>query len=252
MTNQKKYVVTGAVENGIGEVTTKRLLEEGNYVIGTYDSSLSKKAETFLAENKNIELHEVDHSDLSSLRQFVKKISKETLNGFVNVQMLFEMEHPEQFDHKMWETSIFVNLTMPNFLAHELKEMMVEGSSIVMVTSTEAFVGSFGASAYASTKAAIHNLVMTLANNLGKRNVRANALAAGWIGGVMDTDEVFNMSRKITPLGRLGQPNEIAAVVSFLLSKESSFINGSVITADGGYSGVDTIAKYEFEHSITG
>ena len=65
----------------------------------------------------------------------------------------------------------------------------------------------------------------------------------------MDTDEVFNMSRKITPLERLGDPNEVANVVSFLLSQDSSFVNGTVIVADGGYSGVDAIAKYEFDDS---
>jgi NAD(P)-dependent dehydrogenase (short-subunit alcohol dehydrogenase family) len=63
----------------------------------------------------------------------------------------------------------------------------------------------------------------------------------------MDTDEVFNMSRKITPLGRLGTQEEIADITEFLLSEKSSLINGTVITADGGYSGVDMISKYEFE-----
>jgi NAD(P)-dependent dehydrogenase (short-subunit alcohol dehydrogenase family) len=77
-----------------------------------------------------------------------------------------------------------------------------------------------------------------------------NVVAPGWIGGVMDTDEVFNISRKITPLGRLGAPEEVAAVVRFLLSEEASFISGSVITVDGGYSGVDTISKFEFEDFI--
>lgn len=59
---------------------------------------------------------------------------------------------------------------------------MVPGSSIVIITSTEAYRGSYGASAYAATKAAIHNLVRTLANNLGQRGIRINALPAGWIG----------------------------------------------------------------------
>ena len=63
----------------------------------------------------------------------------------------------------------------------------------------------------------------------------------------MDTDEVFNMSRKITPLGRLGSPEEVANVIAFLVSKDASFVNGSVVTVDGGYTGVDTIAKYESE-----
>ena len=87
---------------------------------------------------------------------------------------------------------------------------MVPGSSIVIITSTEAYRGSYGASAYAATKAAIHNLVRTLANNLGQRGIRINALPAGWIGGEMDTDEVFNKSRSLTPLGRLGTDEEIA------------------------------------------
>lgn len=66
----------------------------------------------------------------------------------------------------------------------------------------------------------------------------------------MDTDEVFNKSRKITPLGRLGDPEEIAKTVKFLCSDESSFINGSVITADGGYSNVDTVSKFEYQNYI--
>jgi NAD(P)-dependent dehydrogenase (short-subunit alcohol dehydrogenase family) len=117
---------------------------------------------------------------------------------------------------------------------------------MTVVTSTEGFIGSFGAHAYAATKAAIHNLVQSLANIAGN-GVRVNAVAAGWIGGVMNTDEVFNLSRAMTPLGRLGTPDEIAAVVAFLASREASFVNGSVVTADGGYSGVDTISKFEFQ-----
>ena len=96
---------------------------------------------------------------------------------------------------------------------------MVQGSSIVIITSTEAYRGSYGASAYAATKAAIHNLVRTLANNLGQRGIRINALPAGWIGGEMDTDEIFNKSRSLTPLGRLGTDEEIANVAYFLFFK---------------------------------
>lgn len=63
----------------------------------------------------------------------------------------------------------------------------------------------------------------------------------------MDTDEVFNMSRAVTPMGRLGSPEEIASVAGWLISDSSSFVNGTVIVTDGGYTGVDTISKFEFE-----
>ena len=102
----------------------------------------------------------------------------------------------------------------------------------------------------AATKAAIHNLVKTLANNLGRRGIRINALPAGWIGGEMDTDEIFNKSRSLTPLGRLGRDQEIADVACFLLSDKSSFVNGTTVVADGGYLGSDPLSKYEFEDSI--
>ncbi len=246
-----KIIVTGAAKPGYSEAITRRLLTEGYIVLGTYEEEDAQHAEKLkkeFASKGNLELKLVDHASRKSLKAFVESV-KGKIKGFVNGQFFFELEDPDDFDYELWEKSLAVNLSAPNFLIHELKNNMEEDSSIVIITSTEGFIGSFGASAYATTKAAIHNLVKSLANNLGAKNIRVNAIAAGWIGGVMDTDEVFNMSRRITPLGRLGSPEEIAAVAYFLLSNESSFVNGTVITADGGYSGVDTISKYEFEQS---
>ena len=163
--------------------------------------------------------------------------------------MYFNIENLENFNHDDFEKSLFINVVAPNFLIHSLKEKFSSSAAVVVITSTEGFIGSFGASAYAASKAAIHNLIKTHANNLGSRGVRVNAVAPGWIGGVMDTDEVFNLSRKITPLGRLGAAEEVAGVVAFLLSNDAGFINGTVVTVDGGYTGVDTISKFEFEAS---
>ncbi len=247
--NAQTFLVIGAGKAGIGVSVVLRILSEGHRVIGTYESEDSEQARVLLeehSENGKLTLIEVDHASRDSLSDLVKAIPAE-LGGIVHAQFLFAMEDPVKFDHKLWDLSLAVNLTAPNYLTHELSSVMTDGSSVVMVTSTEGFVGSFGASAYAATKAAMHNLVKTLANTFGHRPIRVNALAAGWIGGVMDTDEIFNMSRRITPLGRLGTPEEVASCVWFLLSEESSFVNATTLTVDGGYTAVDTISKYEFE-----
>jgi len=105
-----------------------------------------------------------------------------------------------------------------------------------------------GGISYAASKAAVHNMIKSLACNWGKVDqIRVNAVSAGWIGGEMDTDEVFNVSRNITPLGRLGRKEEVADAVEYLLSDKASFVNAHVLFLDGGYLCVDDIAKFEFE-----
>lgn len=242
------FIVTGAAKPGYGEAITRRLVAEGHDVFGTHSDAQESNAHKLSSELRNVRIVGVDHADRRSLAQFVRECPADVA-GLVHAEMLFEMERPTSFDYDTWERSLAVNLSAPNLLTLELQNKLRDGASVVTVTSTEGFIGSFGASAYAATKAAIHNLVKTHANILGKRAIRVNAVAPGWIGGVMDTDEVFNMSRKITPLGRLGNPEEVASVVWFLLGKESSFVNGTTIVVDGGYTGVDTIAKFEFENT---
>lgn len=243
-----KVVVIGAAKPGYAESITRKLIREGYCVIGTYDEEFADNARKMQEEfsSDELTLQKLDLSSRDQLAHFVKSV-KGSISGMVFAQFFFYMEDPNHFNHLMWDKSLAINLTAPNYLVHELKAHMLSGSSIVIITSTEAYRGSYGASAYAATKAAIHNLVKTLANNLGKYGIRINALPAGWIGGEMDTDEIFNKSRSLTPLGRLGTDEEIANVAYFLLSKESSFINGTTIVVDGGYLGSDPLSKYEFE-----
>ena len=244
-------LVIGAAKPGYAESITRKLLSEGYSVIGTYDEEYSENAKKMQDEfsSEKLTLKPVNLASREELAAFVASV-KGDVRGLIFAQFFFYMENPDNFDHCMWDKSLAVNLTAPNYLIHELKKNMMPGSSIVIITSTEAYRGSYGASAYAATKAAIHNLVRTLANNLGKYGIRINALPAGWIGGEMDTDEVFNKSRSLTPLGRLGTDEEIADVAYFLFSEKSSFVNGTTVIADGGYLGSDPLSKYEFEDSM--
>jgi NAD(P)-dependent dehydrogenase (short-subunit alcohol dehydrogenase family) len=249
MTNQannRSAVITGAASEGIGAAITRRLAADGYSVLGSFESEDSARAEELLAEVDDLQLLEIDHADPAGLDALLNAIEA-PVSTLVNAQFFFAMETPGNFDLAQWERSLAVNLTAPLYLFNHLKGRFADPASVTIITSTEAFRGSFGASAYAATKAAVHNATMTMANLGGPEGVRVNSVAAGWIGGVMDTDEVFNMSRSVTPLGRLGSPEEVAACASFLASSDASFVNGSVLVADGGYLGVDSIAKFEFE-----
>jgi NAD(P)-dependent dehydrogenase (short-subunit alcohol dehydrogenase family) len=246
-----KAIVIGAAKPGYAESITRKLIQNGISVVGTYDAEYAANAKKLTTEFpvENLRLTNVDLSSRKELSQFVESVDGQ-IDGLIFAQFFFNMENPSDFDHDLWDKSIAINLTAPNYLVHELKGQMNKGTSIVIITSTEGFRGSYGASAYAATKAAIHNLVKTLANNLGKKGIRINALPAGWIGGEMDTDEIFNKSRSLTPLGRLGSDEEIANVAYFLLSKESSFINGTTLVADGGYLCSDPLSQYEYNDTF--
>lgn len=241
------FLIVGGIEDGIGEAVTKLLASDGHQLVVTHESSLSEKAATF--SSKTVKTIEADHLSESGIKLMCEKIEDERFDGIAIVQMAFEMENHKAFDHSMFDRMIFANLTMPNQVITRLAGAVNDGGSIVYLSSTEAFSGSYGASGYTAAKAAMMNLVKTHANNFGARQIRVNAVASGWIGGVMDTDEVFEMSKRITPLGRLGAPEEVASVFEFLLSKKASFVSGTTIVVDGGYTSAEPIAKYEYETS---
>lgn len=245
----KTYVVNGAAHSGFGETTARTLIAEGHKVIGLYSVDDEINAESLLNEfNSNqLELICVDLTNLKSLKNKISKID-DMLDGFINADFLFEMEDLNNFDYDLAQKIFVANYHAPMLIATELKKKMNNEASIVIVTSTESERGSFGGISYAASKAAVHNMIKSLACNWGKNEkIRVNAVAAGWIGGEMDTDGPFEVSINITPLGRLGKAEEVANAVSFLISNKSSFVNAQVLYVDGGYLAVDDIAKYEFE-----
>lgn len=245
----KTFVVNGAAHPGFGETTARQLIGSGHKVIGLYGKDDTANAEALSKEfsNESLELLRIDVTDLQDLKEKLKIITCQ-LDGFVNAEFMFEMEDVSNFNYALSQTLFTANYYAPMMMAIELKKTMKNHSSIVIVTSTESERGSFGGITYAASKAAMHNLIKSLACNWGKENqIRVNAIAAGWIGGEMDTDGPFEVSMNITPLGRLGRAHEVADAVEFLLSEKASFVNANVLFVDGGYLCVDDIAKYEYE-----
>lgn len=248
---KKTYVVNGAAHQGFGETTARTLISEGNKVIGLYQQEDEDNA-IKLREEYSDDVLELIRIDICCIETLLDQIStiQTPIDGFVNACFLFYIEDIDTFDYTLAEKLFRANYHAPMLLATELKKKMNKGSSVVFVTSTESERGSFGGISYAASKAAVHNMVKSLACNWGKEDqIRVNAVAAGWIGGEMDTDGPFAVSIDITPLGRLGKPNEVADPVCFLLSDKAGFINAQTIIVDGGYLVVDDIAKYEYNES---
>jgi 3-oxoacyl-[acyl-carrier protein] reductase len=143
-----------------------------------------------------------------------------------------------------WERVVGVNARAPFFLLQGLAERMPAGSSVIGIASIEAItvlaMSGATSSVYASTKAALRSLTETLAVELGPRGIRVNAVAPGLIRTPMtakaQVDERDAWIRSHTPLGRWGEPEDIAGVVSFLASDASRFMTGTTLVVDGGIS----------------
>lgn len=114
--------------------------------------------------------------------------------------------------------------------------------------SSDAFYAGYDDIAYSVSKAGLNNLTKSLAATLADKKIRVNAITPGWVDTEMAESANINaLAHDKTPLKRNATTDEIAEVVSFLISKKASFINGAIIAVDRGYSAVDYVVKREHE-----
>mgnify|MGYP001816544418 CR=1 FL=1 len=143
-------------------------------------------------------------------------------------------------DHE-WEAVVRTNLDGAFFFTRAVAPFMraQEYGKIVNVTSVHGIRAEFGISNFASSKAGLIGLTRSAAGELGPRNINVNAVAPGYIRTTRLTDgvpsEILDNAREQAPLGRLGDPQDVAGVVLFLCSESARHITGVVIPVDGGY-----------------
>lgn len=239
--SDKKVIVIAGINSDIGKELSKVLLSAGYRIIGLYQKG--SEIDNIL-KHEDIELKEVDYFDRNNLLTVTNSIT-EDIFGFVFMEIYFYLEDMFDFDYDKFEESYKVNVFAANLLVRELVKKMNYDSSIVIVNSIEAYRGSFGASAYASAQAAKVNLVQTFANIFTEMyGVRINSVMAGWIGGVMESDDTFNKAKESIPMKRLGYPHEIADDIYLMLTRHK-YTNGSSLVSDGGYLSMDSQSRTE-------
>ena len=144
----------------------------------------------------------------------------------------------EEIPDEEWDRVLRVNAKGPWLCAKAIVPMMREGrgGSIVNLSSEVAFSGSSGVVHYVASKAAVVGLTRALGKELGPARIRVNAIAPGFIptGGTKGLADGATYDVSLTPLGRVGQPDDLLGALTFLVSDESAFVTGQTILVNGG------------------
>jgi NAD(P)-dependent dehydrogenase (short-subunit alcohol dehydrogenase family) len=232
----KAVVVTGAT-GGIGRASAQRLADEGAR-IGVADLDLH--AATTVAESVGGFPLVMDVASVRSVEsgfeEFVGFAGR--LDGVVNCAGIVDSRPLDQIEPDAWSRMFDVNVRGTHLCCNAAIRHMGSGASIVNIGSRAGLVGgtTSGAS-YAASKAAVICYTKSLAKFVAKRGIRANVINPGCIETVMlesFAPEVQADMPRQAALGRLGQPDEIASTVAFLLSDDSSYMTGAQLNVNGG------------------
>jgi len=234
-------VVTGA-SRGIGAATAARLAADGCAVVLAARSTddLETVAKEIDAANGEAMVVPTDVGDLAALDALVAA----TLERFGRLDVLVNnagvlppATRAEQVTPEEWRRALDLNLTGPWYLACRAKEAMRQGGVVINVTSTAAQYPSVGFSAYNASKAALTMLTKTLALEWAGDGIRVVGVAPGRVDTVM-IESILRwddkQGRRPNPLGRVGQPEEVAELIAFLAGDKAGYVTGSIITIDGG------------------
>lgn len=243
----KTALVTGA-KRGIGRGMAEALAAAGADIIGV-SATLEPGSEVEAAVQKmgrSFTGHACDFSDRTALNAFIAQLNADSvvpdilINNAGTILRKPAAEHPDEY----WDKVVEVNLSAQFVLSREVgKHMVSRGSGkIIFTASLLTFQGGITVPGYAATKGGIGQLTKALANEWAARGVNVNAIAPGYIAtdntqALRDDPDRSKSILERIPAGRWGTPEDFAGPAIFLASNASNYVNGEILTVDGGWMG---------------
>ncbi len=241
----KRALVTGA-SRGIGRAIADELAEAGADVALTArnEKGLRETAAQITERGRASAVVPADLSEPDAPERIVEATTEE-LGGLDilvnNAGMPAPWKAAEELTREHWDGLLEVNLKAPYFLAREAASELEDGGVIVNIVSVAGLEGTHRMMPYSVSKAGLVQMTRDLATEWAERGIRVNAVAPGWTStemteGVRSNPQIRDELEASIPMGRFGEPTEIAPLVRVLASHEASYTTGAVFLADGGES----------------
>ncbi|MCC5927068.1 MAG: 3-oxoacyl-ACP reductase FabG [Bacteroidetes bacterium] len=238
----KVVLITGGAA-GIGKATASAFLAEGAtvWIWDLNRDAVAASVSEWSASGYTVHADLVDVSDYNDVESAIARIIKTSgqLDVLVNNAGITMDRSLLKMDPATWQKVIDVNLTgVFNCSRVAAEAMAARGTGVILnASSVVGLYGNFGQTNYVATKAGVIGMTKTMARELGRKGIRVNAVAPGFIATEMVQkmpQEVIDGMVSKTPAGRMGTPEDIANAYVFLASDKAAFITGTVISVDGG------------------
>lgn len=238
----KVAIITGA-GRGIGKATALKFAQEGAKLLisDVNEADLETAAGEIEEAGGKVVTMKVDVTSRQQVKEMVDKAVRVfgRLDILVNNAGITSDNQLYKMTEEQWDKVIAVNLKgVFNCAQAAAGVMMEQGSGVILnASSVVGIYGNFGQTNYAATKWGVIGMTKTWAKELGRKGIRVNAVAPGFILTPMTEkmpEKVLDMMKDKAPIKRLGTPEDIANAYAFLASDEASFITGAVLSVDGG------------------